>query len=53
MVSKSYEYPIVNVAVSKEMSGFGLDFKEDNTSVQVYGEMNPDAIRLMDRVGWK
>ena len=53
MVSKSYEYPIVNVAVSKEMSGFGLDFKEDNTSVKVYGEMNPDAIRLMDRVGWK
>ena len=53
MVSKSYEYPIVNVAVSKEMSGFGLDFKEDNTSVKVYGEMNPDAIRLMDRAGWK
>ena len=53
MVSKSYEYPIVNVAMSKEMSGFGLDFKEDNTSVKVYGEMNPDAIRLMDRAGWK
>ena len=53
MVNKSYEYPIVNVAVSKEMSAFGLDFKEDNTSVKVYGDLNPDAIRLMDRVGWK
>ena len=53
MVIKSYEYPIVNVAVSKEMSAFGLDFKEDNTSVKLYGDLNPDAIRLMDRVGWK
>ena len=53
MVNRSYEYPIVNVAVSKEISAFGLDFKEDATSVKVFGDLNPDAIRLMDRVGWK
>ena len=53
IVNRSYEYPIVNVAVSKEMSTFGLDFKEDATSIKGYGELNPDAIRLMDRAGWK
>ena len=53
MVNKSFEYPIVDVAVSQEMAGFGVDFKEDATSVKVFGDLNPDAIRLMDRVGWK
>ena len=53
MVNKSFEYPIVDVAVSQEMVGFGVDFKEDATSVKVFGDLNPDAIRLMDRVGWK
>ena len=53
MVSKSYEYPIVNVAVSSEIAAFGVNFKEDDTSVKVFGDLNPDAIRLMDRVGWK
>jgi len=53
MVNKSFEYPIVDVAVSQEMAGLGVDFKEDATSVKVFGDLNPDAIRLMDRVGWK
>ena len=54
MVDKSYEYPIIDgVLPSTEISSFGLDFKEDNTAVRQFGELNPEAIRLMDRSGWK
>ena len=54
MVDKSYEYPIIDgVLPSIEISSFGLDFKEDNTAVRQFGELNPEAIRLMDRSGWK
>jgi len=54
MVDKSYEYPILDgVLPSKEIASFGINFKEDQTSVQKYGELNPDAVRLMDRSGWK
>ncbi|MDC0865445.1 extracellular solute-binding protein, partial [bacterium] len=54
MVDKSYEYPILDgVLPSKEIASFGISFKEDQTSVQKYGELNPDAVRLMDRSGWK
>ncbi|RZO94981.1 MAG: extracellular solute-binding protein [Gammaproteobacteria bacterium] len=54
MVDKSYEYPIVKgVLPSSEISSFGLNFKEDNTAVSQFGELNPKAIRLMDRSGWK
>ena len=54
MVDKSYEYPIVEgVLPSKEIAGFGLNFIEDQTSVKQFGELNPSAVRLMDRSGWK
>ena len=54
MVDRSYEYPILNeVLPSMEISSFGLNFKEDNASVKQFGELNPVAIRLMDRSGWK
>lgn len=53
MVKKSYEYPIANVPVSKEMARFGLNFREDSLSVKRFGELNPSAIKLMDRSGWK
>ena len=32
-------------------SSFETDFKEDNASVKKFGELNPAAIKLMDRVG--
>ena len=32
---------------------FGSGFKEDQTSVASYGEFNPEAVKLMDRVGWQ
>ena len=53
MVNKSYEYPIAKVSVSKEMARFGLNFREDSLSVKRFGELNPSAIKLMDRSGWK
>ena len=53
MVKKSYEYPIAKVPVSKEMVRFGLNFREDSLSVKRFGELNPSAIKLMDRSGWK
>jgi len=54
MVDKSFEYPIVEgVLPSPEIASFGLSFKEDDTAVSRFGELNPSAIRLMDRSGWK
>ena len=53
MVKKSYEYPIAKVPLSKEMTRFGLNFREDSLSVKRFGELNPSAIKLMDRSGWK
>ena len=54
MVDKSYEYPIIEgVLPSTEISSFGINFKEDETAVRQFGELNPSAIRLMDRSGWK
>ena len=54
MVDRSYEYPILaEVLPSQEIAGLGLGFKEDDISVKKFGELNPEAIRLMDRSGWK
>lgn len=54
MIDKSYEYSVLNdVAPSIEIAGFGTDFKEDQTSVRSFGELNPYAVKLMDRSGWK
>jgi iron(III) transport system substrate-binding protein len=54
MVDKSYEYPIhEDVMPSKEIASFGVNFKTDQTSVKNFGELNPVAVRLMDRSGWK
>ncbi|MGD1699164.1 Fe(3+) ABC transporter substrate-binding protein [Dapis sp. BLCC M229] len=47
------EYPVVaGVPVPSVLTTFG-DFKTDSTNVAVYGKLNADAIKLMDRVGWK
>ena len=54
MVDRSYEYPILEeILPSPEIAGLGLGFKEDDISVKKFGELNPEAIRLMDRSGWK
>ena len=54
IVNNSYEYPILeNIDPHPLIKNFGTDFKEDRISVADYGELNPEAIKLMDRVGWK
>ena len=54
MVDKSYEYPILEgVQPSDEIASFGTNSKEDQISVKNFGELNPSAVRLMDRSGWK
>jgi iron(III) transport system substrate-binding protein len=50
---QNYEYPVVaGVPVSEVIKGFG-EFKADTLNVATYGENNPLAVQIMDRVGWK
>ena len=54
IVNNTYEFPMLEgVAPSDLIAQFGSGFKEDQTSVASYGEFNPDAVKLMDRVGWQ
>ena len=54
IVNNTYEYPLsANVAPSDLIAQFGTGFKEDQTSVTDYGKFNPEAVKLMDRVGWQ
>ncbi len=55
IVNNTYEYPMLsNVVEPNELiAQFGTGFKEDQTSVANYGKFNPDAVKLMDRVGWQ
>ena len=49
----SYEYPVVSgLKPNPAVASFG-DFKESNLKVVAYGEKNPDAVKVMDRAGWK
>jgi iron(III) transport system substrate-binding protein len=50
---QGFEFPVVaDVAASSTITGFG-DFKADTLNVTTYGENNPLAVQIMDRVGWK
>ena len=54
IVNNTYEYPMrEGVAPSDLINQFGTGFKEDQTPVASYGEFNPTAVKLMDRVGWQ
>ncbi len=47
------EYPVVEgVAPTSALQGLGT-FKADTLNVAVYGESQPAAQRIFDRVGWK
>jgi len=46
------EYPVVSdVSANKVLKSFGT-FKNDSINVEAYGEFQPLAVQLMDRVGW-
>lgn len=54
IVNNTYEYPLSsNVSPNALIAQFGVDFKQDQTSVADYGKFNPDAVKLMDRAGWE
>ncbi len=47
------EYPVVSgVPVGETLAAWG-SFKADTLNLARLGELNADAVRLMDRVGWK
>jgi iron(III) transport system substrate-binding protein len=47
------EYPVVQgAAIDPIVKGFG-EFKEDTLNAAVFGRNNPEALRIMDKAGWK
>lgn len=49
----NYEFPVVDdVAASPIAQAFG-SFEIDSVNVASYGSNNPEAVRLMDRAGWR
>ena len=49
----NHEYPIrKDVAASELLKSWG-SFKSDAINLSILGKNNPDAVKLMDRAGWK
>ena len=47
------EYPVVEgTALNPIVESFG-EFKDDTVNVSAYGKNNADAVKIMDRSGWK
>ena len=47
------EYPVVDdVMISDTLKEFG-NFKADSINLSKLGEMTGEAVKLMDRAGWK
>ncbi len=50
---KNFEYPIVaDAKLAPVLTEWG-SFKEDQLNAAVYGKNNPEALKIMDRAGWK
>jgi iron(III) transport system substrate-binding protein len=49
----NHEYPVRHgVPISDTLEGWG-EFKADGLNLSVLGELNAEAVRLMDRAGWR
>ena len=49
----NHEYPVKpGVRISDTLKGFG-EFKADTINLSALGENNADAVKLMDRAGWR
>lgn len=49
----NYEYPVrQNVPVSAQLEAWGV-FKRDTDFLQQIGSLNTEAVKLMDRAGWR
>ena len=47
------EYPVVaGVDLTGELKALG-SFKEDELNARVYAQNNAEALKIMDRAGWK
>jgi len=47
------EYPVVaGVELSAELKSLGT-FKEDQLNARVFAQNNAEALKIMDRAGWK
>ena len=47
------EYPVIDgVMISDTLKEFG-NFKADSINLSKLGEMNGEAVKLMDRAGWE
>tara|TARA_B100000683_G_scaffold103796_1_gene102551 strand:+ start:181 stop:1212 length:1032 start_codon:yes stop_codon:yes gene_type:complete len=54
IVENTYEYSIKrNIMPSKIIAKFGTNFKTDETYASEFGKFNAEAVRLMDRAGWR
>lgn len=48
------EYPVVEgVELDPVLASYGTDFKTDDINAEIYGRLNADALKVMDRAGWK
>ena len=49
----NHEYPVhANVAADPALAGWG-EFVSDDLGLQILGELNSDATRIFDEVGWR
>lgn len=49
----NYEYPVrPGTPMSETLASWG-DFKADDLNLSILGDHNPEAVRLMDRAGWR
>ncbi len=49
----NYEYPVrPGTPVSETLASWG-EFKADDLNLALLGDHNPEAVRLMDRAGWR
>ena len=54
IVDNTYEYPIKShIMPSKIIAKFGTNFKTDEIYASDFGKYNSEAVRLMDRAGWR
>ena len=54
IVDNTYEYPIKShIMPSKIIAKFGTNFKTDEIFASDFGKYNSEAVRLMDRAGWR
>ena len=49
----NHEYPVVEGVESSELLNNWGEFKADTINLTELGRLNADALRLMDRAGWR